>query len=110
VVYTKEAETADQYIEKAVHRMEHRYNLTVATSDALEQIIIMGQGAIRMSAMELKEEIQTANIEISTTYLNRQPHSKNYLFDHLPKDLVELMEEIRLGKKNRKNNPQKKKK
>ena len=102
VVYTKEAETADQYIEKAVHRIDHRYNLTVATSDALEQIIIMGQGAIRMSAKEFKEEVQDANIEIAGTYLNRQPHSKDYLFDHLPKDLMDSMEEIRLGKKKNK--------
>lgn len=45
VVYTKEAETADQYIEKTVHRIGRQYQVTVATSDGLEQVIIMGQGA-----------------------------------------------------------------
>ena len=45
VVYTKEAETADQYIEKTVHEMGKQYQVTVATSDATEQVIIMGQGA-----------------------------------------------------------------
>ena len=45
VVYTKEAETADQYIEKTVHRIGHNGNVTVASSDGLEQIIIMGAGA-----------------------------------------------------------------
>ena len=45
VVYTKEAETADQYIEKTVHEIGRKYHVTVATSDALEQVIIMGQGA-----------------------------------------------------------------
>ncbi len=47
VVYTKEAETADQYIEKTVHEIGRKYHVTVATSDALEQVIIMGQGAAR---------------------------------------------------------------
>lgn len=46
VVYTKEAETADQYIEKTTHEIGRKYKVTVATSDALEQVIVMGQGAI----------------------------------------------------------------
>lgn len=45
VVYTKEAETADQYIEKTTHEIGRKYKVTVATSDALEQVIVMGQGA-----------------------------------------------------------------
>ena len=45
VVYTKEAETADQYIEKTVHEIGRKYHVTVATSDALEQVIIMGPGS-----------------------------------------------------------------
>lgn len=98
VVYTKEAETADQYIERTVHEIGHKYQVTVATSDALEQLIIMGQGAIRMSAQGLKEEIQAANIEIRGNYLNKHKNSKNYLFDHLPEDMVDYMEDVRLGK------------
>ena len=58
VVYTKEAETADQYIEKTVHRIGRQYQVTVATSDGLEQVIIMGQGAHRISAQGLKKEIE----------------------------------------------------
>ncbi len=50
VVYTKEAETADQYIEKTVHRIGKKHRVTVATSDALEQMIVWGDGAVRMSA------------------------------------------------------------
>lgn len=48
VVFTKEAETADQYIEKTVHEIGRSHEVTVATSDALEQVIILGQGARRM--------------------------------------------------------------
>lgn len=64
VVYTKEAQTADQYIERTVHEMREkmpkkgRYLITVATSDALEQMIVWGAGAVRMSAMGLKSAIE----------------------------------------------------
>ena len=64
VVYTKEAETADQYIEKTVQEIGKKYHVTVATSDALEQMIILGQGAQRISAKGLLEEILTVNQEI----------------------------------------------
>ncbi|MCH5342895.1 MAG: TetM/TetW/TetO/TetS family tetracycline resistance ribosomal protection protein [Acetatifactor sp.] len=57
VVYTREAETADQYIEKTVHKMANKANITVATSDRMEQMIIWGDGAIRMSAQGLKEAV-----------------------------------------------------
>lgn len=58
VVYTKEAETADMYIEKTTHENNKKYNITVATSDGLEQLIVMGQGAKRISSRELAEEIK----------------------------------------------------
>jgi predicted RNA-binding protein with PIN domain len=61
IVYTKEAETADQYIEKFTNKLAKQYNITVATSDRLEQMIIWGQGARRLSAKGLLEEVQ--NIE-----------------------------------------------
>ncbi len=68
VVYTKEAETADQYIEKAVHTMIPNYQVTVATSDALEQMIIWGSGAQRLSARGLLEDIERVNREIRENY------------------------------------------
>ena len=58
VVYTKEAETADQYIEKTVHDMASKYKITVATSDGLEQMIIWGDGALRMSSLGLLEDLR----------------------------------------------------
>ena len=58
VVFTKEAETADQYIEKFAHENGKKYNVTVGTSDGLEQIIIRGQGCRLLSARELKDEIE----------------------------------------------------
>lgn len=67
VVYTKEAETADQYIEKTVHDMHQtppnkgRYRVTVATSDALEQMIVWGNGAQRISALGFKADVENAS-------------------------------------------------
>lgn len=58
VVYTKEAETADMYIEKTAHKLSKDNRVRVATSDSTEQIIIMGSGAIRVSATELLAEVQ----------------------------------------------------
>ena len=57
VVYTKEAETADAYIEKTVHDMDRRHRVTVATSDGMEQRIVLGAGAARLSAREFREEV-----------------------------------------------------
>ncbi len=61
VVYTKEAETADMYIEKATHSLAKKHRVRVATSDNLEQIIILANGALRMSAEAFKKEIEEAN-------------------------------------------------
>ena len=99
MVYTKEAETADQYIEKTVHEIGRKYHVTVATSDALEQVIILGQGADRLSARNLREEIQRMKEEIREDYIEKQKKSGTYLFDHLPEELSDLMEDVRLGRK-----------
>ena len=68
VVYTKEAETADQYIEKTVHKMAKNNDITVATSDGLEQMIIYGEGATRLSAREFKEEVERENQRLRNEY------------------------------------------
>ena len=64
VVYTKEAETADQYIEKTVHKLGKKNRVTVATSDALEQMIIWGEGAIRLSATGFREAVDAAQLRL----------------------------------------------
>ena len=98
VVYTREAETADQYIEKTVRKMARRHEVTVATSDALEQVIILGQGANRLSAAGLKEEVELALKELRGEHL-KQSSVRNYLFDYLQEKDAEELEKIRLGKK-----------
>jgi predicted RNA-binding protein with PIN domain len=70
VVYTKEAETADMYIEKVTRELGKKHRVRVATSDGTEQIIILGSGAYRMSAAELYEDVKRVEKEIME-YLKR---------------------------------------
>ena len=97
VVYTKEAETADQYIEKTVHEIGRKYRVTVATSDQPEQVIILGQGGQRMSARELLEDVIEVSHQIRETARQKRSSDKNYLFDHLDEETAARMERIRLG-------------
>ena len=99
VVYTKEAETADQFIEKTVHKIGRQNQVTVATSDGLEQIIIMGQGAHRISARGLQKEIEDTEKAARQEWHQRRQSSKNYLFDNMSEELQAEMEKIRLGEK-----------
>ena len=99
VVYTKEAETADQYIEKVVHEIGRKYHVTVATSDNVEQVVTLGQGGKLLSARELRTEVEEVQRQIREEYLNRPQKGKNYLFDYLDEEISGQMEEVRLGKK-----------
>ena len=85
VVYTKQAETADQYIEHFAHEHGKKYDITVATSDGLEQIIIRGQGCALLSSRELKDEIEQSLKGFREQYLKRQntETDKLYLLDGL---------------------------
>jgi small GTP-binding protein len=87
VVYTKEAETADQYIEKVTHEIAREHRVTVATSDALEQLIILGKGATRLSAADLKEEIMRTSDQIRKEYLDRPPTGRVYLGDRFSDEI-----------------------
>ena len=64
VVYTKEAEPADMYIEKTTYELGRRHRVRVATSDGAEQLIILGHGALRISARSFYDEVRAANQEI----------------------------------------------
>ena len=64
VVYTKEAETADAYIEKTAHEIAKKHRVRVATSDALEQLIVLSQGALRLSASAFRGEVESAGAEL----------------------------------------------
>lgn len=94
MVYTKEAQTADHYIEKFVHDHAAKYDVTVATSDGLQQIIIRGKGANLLSARELKAEIERANERVMQAYQDKQVVERNYLKDALSPEIKQQMEEL----------------
>lgn len=99
VVYTKQAETADMYIEKVVHEIGRKYNVRVATSDRVEQVVTLGQGGTLVSAREFLEEVEIVRQQIQEEVDSRREKGKNYLFDHMDKKLADDMEDIRLGRK-----------
>ncbi len=76
VVYTKTDETADAYIERTVHEIGHKYRVTVATNDGLEQLTVMSQGALRMSAENLHQEIERLSRQEYEAYLSGQGQSR----------------------------------
>ncbi len=98
VVYTKEAETADQYIEKVAIRIGRRYRTTVATSDGVIQLIIRSQGCILWSARDFREEIERVGKLISEEKGKHTGNAKNYLFAHADEETQKYLEAVRLGK------------
>ncbi|MDD6572347.1 MAG: TetM/TetW/TetO/TetS family tetracycline resistance ribosomal protection protein [Thermoflexaceae bacterium] len=103
VVYTKEAETADRYIERTAHEIGHRYDVTVVTSDGLEQVIIRGAGCRLMSSREFWEDVVQARIQIHEVIeekiRNKNHQDRNYLFNYLDEKTLQELEQIRIGKK-----------
>lgn len=89
VVFTKEAETADQYIEKFAHTHGREYRVVVATSDGLEQIIIRGQGCGLISARELQEEIKRLEKEMREELSQNQWKEKSFLGEVMPEEWKE---------------------
>ena len=92
VVFTKEAETADQYIEKFAHENGKKYNVTVATSDGLEQIIIRGEGCHLISSRELEKEMKAATEHLMASYQENKSVSKTYLTDYLSDEAKNAMD------------------
>lgn len=96
VVHTKEAETADQYIEKTTHELIKNCNVTVATSDGLEQVIIVSQGALRMSARDLYREVNAGRRMIDEKIEQIKPVKNNMLIDNLDSEAADFLEKLRL--------------
>ena len=100
VVYTKEAETADSYIEKVTHQIGKKYRVRVATSDGLEQMIIMGAGATRVSAREFQEEVMAAGKELRQMFLEnpeKQTGGRNYLLEGASEEVTAYLEKQKQG-------------
>ena len=87
VVFTKEAETADQYIEKFAVRHAKEYSITVATSDGLEQVIIRGQGCALLSAKDLQKEIERSKADFEEQHMQQQIRDRNLLGEYMPEGI-----------------------
>ena len=98
VVYTKEAETADNYIEKTTNKLVKNYKVLVATNDYLEQMIILGYGATRISAKELREEVKAKKKQLKYDYIDKRPIKNNMLLDNLDPETAMILEQMRRGK------------
>lgn len=98
VVYTKEAETADHYIERVVTSLPKHYKVRVATGDGLEQLIIYGQGATRVTAKELWMEVRAAERELREKFIENRPPKNNILADHLDEESLAWFEALRRKK------------
>jgi predicted RNA-binding protein with PIN domain len=96
VVFTKKSESADHYIERIAEEVGRDYKITVATSDGMEQLIVLARGASRMSARELWHEIKAAKKSIRTDYIDNHTLNKNNLLEsHLDQDVIDWMENLR---------------
>lgn len=95
VVFTREAETADQYIEKFAHENAGRFDVSVATSDGVEQVIILGQGCRLISSRELEKELERMNQTLREEFLMKTGARGNRLSDLLTEEeLLKLRQEI----------------
>ena len=98
VVNKKEEETADHFIERTVNRLPRHYKVSVATSDGLEQMIILGEGAQRVTAQELRQRILAEQKEIRKKYIENRPPKNNLLSDNIDKDALDWIEALRRQK------------
>ena len=92
VVFTKEAETADQYIEKFAVRHAKDCSITVATSDGLEQVIIRGQGCGLLSAKDLQDEIERSKENFKEQHMEQGMRERNLLGEYIPKEVMTELE------------------
>lgn len=98
VVFTKDGETADAYIEKEVHNIGRKYEVYVVTSDRLEQETIFQRGAIRVSSLEFYNEVIKTEHNISVEKTKNEIIPKNKLLDNVDDDVLRALEAIRRSK------------
>jgi predicted RNA-binding protein with PIN domain len=99
VVYTRERETADECIERLVGEWTSvRRNIYVATSDQVEQNVTFGRGALRLTARELRLEVQQSRSDIQTVIKKDKPLKRNPLGGVLSEEVQRRLEQMRRGR------------
>lgn len=95
IVYTHENETADAFIEKYVNEKGKRYDIVVATSDWLEQQIVLGRGATRISSRELRLEIHESQKKMKEKYNIKKSMQKNTIENNIDLEIYKKLDKIR---------------
>lgn len=95
VVFTKEGETADAYIERSVNDLGRRVNVTVVTNDNLEQQVVFQRGAVRKSCLEFYNEVKSAYSTIQKKTEKVASKERNLLSEYMEKNVFEKLEKIR---------------
>ncbi|MBE6063557.1 MAG: NYN domain-containing protein [Clostridium butyricum] len=98
VVFTKDGETADSYIEKKVNALGRKHEIVVVTSDNLEQQTIFQRGAVRMSSLEFYNEVTKIEKKIKINTRANKINQKNSVADNIDDGIVEILEALRRGK------------
>lgn len=99
VVYTGKNETADNYIERFVYKMGNEHTVRVATSDYLEQRLVLKYGGIRVTPRELREEIESVHKKMTKTYSQSQKVEKNTIMSNIKPEIADILEGIRRNNK-----------
>lgn len=98
VIFTKDGETADSYIEKKVNALGRKHEIVVVTSDNLEQQTIFQRGAVRMSSIEFYNEVLKVEKSIKVNADRNKSKHKNSISDNIDENTAKLLEKIRRGK------------
>lgn len=98
IVFTKDGETADSYIEREVHNIGRRFEVYVVTSDWLEQQTIFQRGAVRVSSLEFYNEVLDTENRIKNKTLKKSNLSKNNLLDNVDEEVFNKLEAMRRSK------------
>jgi len=95
VVFTKEAQTADEFIERFAHEHRKKYHITVATSDSLQQIIIRSAGSALLSATDLWHELEQVKSYAKQINQSQQSLTRNYIGDTVDRDIIQQIESLK---------------
>ncbi|MGG7163084.1 NYN domain-containing protein [Clostridium ihumii] len=98
VIFTKEGETADMYIEKKVNMIGKKFEVYVVTSDSIEQQITFQRGANRVSSLEFYHQVTDIDKKINKKYEKNYSENRNLFSDMLDNDILEIFEKMRRGK------------
>lgn len=98
VIFTKDGETADSYIEKKVNALGRKHEIVVVTSDNLEQQTVFQRGAVRMSSVEFYNEVLSVEKSINLKNDKNKSAQKNSISDNIDEKTAKILEEIRRSK------------